>query len=81
MNDPKDAALDQIISAGMLADRLRPLVLGGATACIDNTPMIPLHRATVTAIYQHMERLALMDGEVTIGQKAARDWSTNRDRP
>lgn len=52
-----------IISAGMLADRLRPIVLGGDNSCLNGTQMIPLHRATVTAIYQHLERLASIDGE------------------
>jgi hypothetical protein len=28
--------------------------------------MIPLHRGTVSAIYQHLERLACLDGEVTL---------------
>ena len=58
------------MTAGMLADRLRPIVLGGDDACLIGTPMIPLHRATVTAIYQHLERLANMDGEETDGRRA-----------
>ena len=58
---------DKLITAGMLADRLRPIVLGGDAACLDGTPMIPLHRGTVSAIYQHLERLADLDGEKTLG--------------
>jgi hypothetical protein len=65
---------DYIETAGMLANRLRPLVLAACdgpppgrfgSSCISGTPMIPLHRATLTAIYQHLERLAEQDGEVT----------------
>ena len=63
---------DELITAGMLADRLRPLVLASCdqgesgTSCLDGTPMIPLHRGTVGAIYQHLERIADWDGERTI---------------
>jgi hypothetical protein len=63
----KLSVADEMVSAGMLADRLRPLVLGGERSCLDGTPMIPLHRGTVTAIYMHLERLAMADGEKTIG--------------
>lgn len=56
---------DTLITAGMLANRLRPIVLGGETACLDGAQMIPLHRATVTSIYMHLERLAEIDGEET----------------
>lgn len=62
------ASEDVLISAGMLADRLRPIVLGGESACLNGTPMIPLHRGTVSAIYQHLERLAEIDGEITLGK-------------
>lgn len=58
---------DKLITAGMLADRLRPIVLGGSSACLKGTSMIPLHRGTVSAIYQHLERLADLDGEKTLG--------------
>jgi hypothetical protein len=63
---------DALITAAMLADRLRPLVLASCdqgetgTSCLNGTPMIPLHRATVGAIYQHLERIAGWDGEKTI---------------
>jgi len=66
---------DQLITAGMLADRLRPLVLSSCDqdnpnlsgpSCLSGTPMIPLHRATVGAIYQHLERIADWEGEDTI---------------
>jgi hypothetical protein len=57
---------DKLITAGMLADRLRPIVLGGESSCLDGTPMIPLHRTTVSAIYQHLERMADLDGETTL---------------
>jgi len=66
--DDKDA----VITAGMLADRLRPLVLASCdrgetgSSCLDKTPMIPLHRATVGAVYHHLERLAHMDREKTV---------------
>jgi hypothetical protein len=62
---------DKMVSAGILADRLRPLVLAGESACLNGTPMIPFHRGTVTAIYMHLERLAGLDGEKTIG---ALEW-------
>ena len=65
------AADDRLITAGMLADRLRPLVLGSRNSCIGKTPMVPLHIATVTSIYMHLERLAKIDGEVTAGSIAA----------
>ncbi len=41
---------DEIESAGMLADRLRQLVLAGDDACISGTPMVPIHKATLTSI-------------------------------
>lgn len=58
---------DVLIAPGMLADRLRPIVLGGEGSCLRGTQMIPLHRATVTAIYQHLETLAGLNGDETIG--------------
>ena len=63
---------DVLISAGMLADRLRPLVLASCdrgetgTSCMGNGPFIPIHRATLGAIYQHLEDKAAWDGERTI---------------
>jgi hypothetical protein len=62
-----DTDKDVLISAGMLADRLRPLVLASCdgpepnrygSSCLNGTPMIPIHRATLGAIYQHLERIA-----------------------
>lgn len=70
-----DKDKDILITAGMLADRLRPLVLASCdgpppnrfgSSCLNGTPMIPLHRATLGAIYQHLERIAVWDNERTI---------------
>lgn len=66
---------DELISAGMLADRLRPLVLASCdgepphrfgSSCLNGSPFIPIHRATLGAIYQHLEGKAAWDGERTI---------------
>jgi hypothetical protein len=65
-------AENAVISAGMLADRLRPLVLASCdqgdtgSSCMNNGPFVPIHRATLSAIYQHLERIAAWDGERTI---------------
>jgi hypothetical protein len=47
---------DMLPSPRMLAKELRPLVLAGDSACIDGTPMVPIHRATLTTI------LLVLDG-------------------
>ncbi len=61
---------DYIASAGTLADQLRPLVLAACdgdppehfgSSCLDGTPMIPLHRGTVSAIYQHLADKASLE--------------------
>lgn len=63
---------DVLISAGMLADRLRPLVLASCdqghtgSSCITGGPFIPIHRATLGSIYQHLEDKAAWDQEQTI---------------
>lgn len=65
---------DVLVTAGMLADRLRPLVLAACngpepdrfgSSCLNGSPYIPLHRGTVSAIYQHLESLAKIRGEKT----------------
>jgi hypothetical protein len=58
-------AEDVIVTLDMLCERLRPIVLGGRDACLRGTPMIPLHIATVTAIYQHLEDARLKDIPMT----------------
>lgn len=63
------ATQDALESPGMLADRLRPLVTaskredGWPTSCMDGTPMVPLHIATVTTIWNVLENAARALGE------------------
>lgn len=54
---------DTLESPGMLADRLRPLVLAGDSACIDGTPMVPVHKATLGTIWNVLENAAIALGE------------------
>ncbi len=65
---------DYVETAGTLANLIRPLVLAACdgetpehygSSCLNGSPMIPLHRATLTAIYQHLEDLASRNGEFT----------------
>jgi len=93
---------DVLITAGMLADKLRPWATGSATEADaeagqiwpveinqdlgegehsitellgrDALPMLALHPATIGAIYQHLERLAKLDGEKTEGQRVWSAW-------
>lgn len=55
---------DALESPGALADRLRPIVLGGLEhSCIHGTPMVPLHIATLTTIWNVLENAARRLGE------------------
>ena len=38
-----------------LAPRMRMLVNGGEDACINGTPMIPIHRQTLSDIAEHLD--------------------------
>lgn len=66
--------IDYGLGAAELANRLRPLVLDSCdgpppnrfgSSCLNGTPMIPLHRSTVSAVYECLERLAKIEGEKT----------------
>lgn len=57
---------------GMIADSLRPLVIGHGDGLPPETVTVPL--GTLTGAYMHLERMAAYEGEETLGHRVWADY-------